>query len=113
MDIAPKLNIRPEPKRKRFEDIPTPWGLSAMEYQVVLRVREGLTLQQVAKALALAEKTAQEYATRAKCKMLASTLAHMAVLFDRWDRSDKPAPLEVVLRFENGRPSVQMREVAA
>lgn len=96
-------------KGRKFPKVPNPWALTGTEWEGVRLIVEGLSQVEAAERMSMSNKTLQTHICRAKEKMAAGTLVHMAVLFDRWTR-DQKEDVEVVLRFTAGRPSVEMRK---
>lgn len=97
-------------REARFPSEHTPWQLSGAELAILRFLIRGGSQAEARDALCMASQTMSTHITRAREKMGALSTLHAAVMLDRFDRQ-KPQDLEVVLRIEAGRPSVQLREL--
>lgn len=64
-----------------------PWGLTRAEAETIKLVAEGLRLSEIAEVKGRSSRTTESHATSARSKMAVQTLAHAAVLYDRWASS--------------------------
>lgn len=96
-------------RERRFPQVPNPWGLTGAEWAVLTAMLEtGDQWSDIGARLFMASKTASTHVQRAREKMGAKTTMHAVLLMDRWIRAEK-IDLELVVRFIDGKPSVEMR----
>lgn len=102
MRQAPTAAAKPEPQPKKAKpraprdhkrtreaglpDVPNPFGLSPTQCAVCSGFAEGLSGQEIAERLCISNKTVDTHRARAAVKLDAKTTAHLAVLWDRFDR---------------------------
>lgn len=77
-----------EKKRKRFEAVDNPWGLTGTQVAVMeALVQAGGSNAEAAAVLCMSPKTVSTHLTRTKEKVGATTILGAYLTFDRWRRA--------------------------
>jgi DNA-binding CsgD family transcriptional regulator len=123
--VIEPIQTRPGIANKRnVPEIKNTWNLSPMEFAVIQRTSEGLTIEQVAESLSLSPKTVTTYSTRGRQKMAALeglpdradgerasvSMARACVLLDRFMREGVAPTFRLMVEASEGRVTTRVME---
>lgn len=80
------LQARVPTSRGLYPEIDNPWSLTPMECEVLRQTVTGKTQADISRDIGRSKKTIATHADRLKDKMEAMSMAHAAVLWDRFAR---------------------------